>query len=210
MIHIRPHRFAVVDVETTGDIDGYHEIVQICVLPATYQLEIDDSITPFLVRVQPDFPERIPHDLPLVNRKLAHECEISGYSKMVTANMFDEWFEQWYTPYEQRLIPIGMNFSFDRGFIRYWLGPEHYNLYFDSRVRDVSTVVQFFNDRFYKASCEGTPFSKTKLKDIANKLKIPIEHDALHDAFYDCQLTLEVYKKLLTCHPQEMGAPNNG
>ena len=48
--------FGSVDVETTGTIPGYHEIVQIAIAP--YSNTFERVGTPFCSLVRPEFPDR--------------------------------------------------------------------------------------------------------------------------------------------------------
>ena len=57
MLTLNSNTMAAVDIETTGSVVGYHEIIQIAIVPLTPDLDPWDK-APFYMDIRPDFPER--------------------------------------------------------------------------------------------------------------------------------------------------------
>ena len=60
MLTLNGHVLAGVDLETTGEIDGYHEIIQVAVLPLTAHLDPWDKSPPGELPVPEELRKWIP------------------------------------------------------------------------------------------------------------------------------------------------------
>ena len=198
MVHLNGHPVCAVDVETTGLQPGYHELVQVAILALDHTLQIDKSVIPFDILIRPQHLNRIEDD---AKRKLHHvlpRALESGLDQEAAIDVFESWARTRLQLTEKyRIIPLGMNLSFDMAFIRRWLGFEHMSLYFDGRHRDVLTVANFMNDRANHAH-EQIPFAgRMGLSRLAHRMGIEVDQDQLHDALYDCKIAAETYRKML-------------
>lgn len=192
MIHLNGNHLCVIDVETTGTIPGYHDLIQVAFLPLDSKLEPRQDILPFYCDLQPKRPENWDPESSKVTRTTLLDVQERGIEPYRAADLFDEWLLQFKFAPNKRLSPLAHNWPFDRGFIIDWLGRESFNQYIDGRYRDSMAVALYENDRA-DFMTEPYPFAKVNLPWLAKQYNIP--HDRAHDALADCLVTAKVYKK---------------
>lgn len=199
MLHLNGNLLAAVDVETTGFIAGFHDLIQVCVLPLNAKLEPLKTTTPFYLNLTPKRPENIDRHAMRINRLDAAKLIQNSIDPDVAADMFDEWFERLNLGLagskHKKLMPLWSNGGFDKSFLLDWLGKEHYNHYFHFHERDTQALALSMNDRF-DFHVEQIPFPKVGLNYLASCFGI--ENENAHDALSDCITTAKVYKAMLT------------
>jgi len=199
MQHWNGNQVCVIDTETTGLEPGWHDIVQVCILPLDSNFEPRQDVIPFYLNLKPDSPERAdPEALKINGLKLA-ELAIKGIDTEKAKDLLDAWIEKLDLPYtkygnRKRIIPLGQNYSFDLGFMKAWLGVDRYGELFDYHYRDTMPAALYLNDRA-AMHAESVPFPKVNLRYLASTLKIPYERK--HDALEDCRVTAIVYKRMV-------------
>lgn len=185
---------ATVDVETTGVIFGYNEIIQVAIVPLDHQLNPSKEHKFFYRNIAPLYPERqtkgakMKHGLDA--RKMAEECQ----SQDKVAQDLDDWFLKLDLPLGKRLVPIAHNWAFERGFLTHWLGLELFDTIFHIHPRDTMTFAAAVND-VYAWQDLAPPFTKLSLTGMCNRLGIPL--DNAHDALADCIATARLYREML-------------
>ncbi len=185
---------AAVDVETTGRMPGYHEIIQIAIQPLDSNLDPLSDVHPFYMHIAPDYPERAEKEATTVHGLNIYDLQKTAINQSRAADMFDEWFQNLDLPYRKSLVPMAHNWAFEAGFLKAWLGMESFNQFFHPHPRDSMLFGIALNDRAYFQG-EPPPFKSVSLKSMCRQLKIPLvnAHDALADALADAKL----YKSLL-------------
>jgi len=199
MEHWNGNQVCVVDTETTGLDPHWHEIIQICILPLDSNFVPRTDIVPFYVNLKPANPERADPAALKANKIRLSEIAISGHDKEKAKDLLATWIQKlglsttkWGT--SKRIIPLGQNYPFDKGFIQAWLGIEEYDQIFDHRHRDTMTVGLYLNDRAGMHG-ESVPFPKVNLKYLCSQLKISHEHG--HDSLQDCIVTAKAYRQMV-------------
>jgi DNA polymerase III epsilon subunit-like protein len=184
---------AVVDVETTGRVGGYHEIVQIAIVPLTLDLEIA-PVQPFYHNVRPNFPERAEPRAGGVHGLNLDDLLVNAPTQERVLDYLLEWFSALPLGHRRRLTPIAHNWGFERSFLTPWLGPDLLNSVFHPHPRDTMIFALMLNDR---ASMMGKelPFHRVGLTDMCRKVGIPL--DNAHDALADCVATAKLYASLM-------------
>lgn len=193
MTHLNGHMLCAVDVETTGERPGFHDLIQICVLPADYKLEPWKDYVPFYTSLQLKRPENASEEARIKTRLKWSEAQLNGLEPYRAADLFEEWFMKLGLAPGKRIVPLAHNWPFDRGFIIDWLGEENFRQFFDGRYRDTMVTAAFCNDRA-DFCIEPYPYAKINLEYLAGTLKI--SHERAHDALGDCITTLEVYRQM--------------
>ena len=197
--------FCAVDVETTGDMVGHHEMVQICLLPLDSNMEPIKEVLPFYVDIRPERPDCADRDAMRVNKLDMYKLTTQGLDKYAAASMLREWmYNKLQMPYNKggyrrcKIVPVGHNYAgFDYGFVKAWLDEcgESYNELFSFHMRDTMIQAAFVNDRLAMRG-RVVKFPKLGLKDLARVLGVEYDLTRHHDALYDCSLTAQVFKKL--------------
>lgn len=189
-----------VDIETTGISPGYHEILQIAILPLDNWLEPRKDLPPFDIFIRPTYPDRIDLDsLSISKSELYKVCDV-GVDSEKALELFEYWWQKLNLGLNKRIIPLGYNICmFDLPFIREWMGAGNFNKYISAFARDVMLVAHYLND-VADVNVEPCPFSKYKLKDVARAVGVEVFESETHAALYDAYLAAEVYKKLLHHH----------
>jgi DNA polymerase III epsilon subunit-like protein len=197
--HYNHNLLCAIDTETTGLTPGKHDIIQICVMPVTPDLKPNFDIPFFHLKIQPKRPEVLEDEDPRnskMNRPLISDAIINGMDPWTAVDRFDEWFKELHLPERKQIIPLGCNYTFDKGFLLDWLGGYiNYEHYFRNDFRDVQLAAGYINDCCDWHS-EQIPFPKWKLTYLCHCLGI--EHSHAHDAVHDCIATIAVYRALMT------------
>ena len=199
MQHWNGHIMCAIDTETTGTDDQWHELIQICIMPLNYDLKPIKTIAPFYVELMPDYPERVDPEAIGVNKVTMAKIAIRGIDREQAKDVLEEWIGRLGLPYtrggiRKRLIPLGHNYAFDRGFIMRWLGNQ-YEDFFDGLYRDTMQASLYANDR---AAFHGekVPYSKNNLSWLAKEHNLKF-HSRAHDAMQDCIVTAETYRQMV-------------
>lgn len=184
---------AVVDIETTGRIGGYHEIIQIGIVPLTLDLEVA-NIQPFYHNIKPNFIERAEARSGKIHGLNLDDLLINASTQDRVLNYLLEWFSNLPLGHTRRLTPISHNWGFERSFLTPWLGPDLMNSIFHPHPRDTMIYGIMLNDR---ASMMGKelPFPRVGLSSMCRKFGIPLEN--AHDALADCVATGKLYASLM-------------
>lgn len=194
LINLNGHMLCAIDVETTGRIAGYHEIIQIGVVPLTSLIEPVPDINPFYIEIAPQHPERCEEGAQTIHgldiEYLVNNCP----DAWKVADLFDEWFQELPLPFDRRMAPLAHNWAFERGFLINWLGMESFNQLFHYHPRDSMLFALSINDA---ANYHGlpTPFPYPGLKAMSKRYGIV--NSKPHDALCDALTEAKVYKAML-------------
>lgn len=195
MKHLYGNIIAAVDVETTGTMFGYHEIIQIAVVPLNQHLEQDESRRFFYLGLAPAHPERQAQEAKLKHRldvlKMVEECP----SQDNAAGMFYDWFKTLDLCFGKKIVPLAHNWAFERGFLTHWLGLSMFDEIFSPHPRDTMLLALSLND-IYNWQGNAAPFTTVGLKAMCNRFQIPL--DNAHDALADCIATAKLYNALIS------------
>lgn len=198
--HFNGNLVCSIDIETTGVKPGYHDIIQLAVLPLDSQFRIlkvmadGTKVYPFEILIKPERPENIDQDAMSVNRLQMSEIMAHGLESFTAIDLLNDWFKKLHLPYNKRIMPLAQNWVFEYGFLKAWLGPDMFAEIFDARYRDTMVSSLYLNDRadFHH---ERYPFPKNKLSYLASQLKV--EQIKAHEALSDCVTTAEVYRRMM-------------
>lgn len=190
--HMNGNLLCAVDVETTGFKPGFHDLIQVAVLPLDSEIKPLTSVIPINWKLQPKYENIDPVANTVHHHNLA-ELRLHGIEPYKAADLFVEWWEQLGLGIGKRLIPLGHNYQFDKAFMIDWLGQETYELCFSYDYRDTMIALTFLNDR---AGLQALPypFSKLSLKHLCSELEVV--NELAHDALADCVATAECYRRL--------------
>ncbi len=187
-------------METTGTVAGYHEIIQVVLLPLDNKLNPSKDLPPFDIQMRPNYIDRIDFDSLRVSRQTIDKIIDTGIDQEKGSELFEYWFQSLRLPVGKRIMPLGYNLSlFDLPFMREWLTGTTYEQYFSYVVRDCMQVCTFLND-VSDFNVEQTPFSKLKMSTVAQRLDIEVFEQGTHDPLYDAYLACQIYQKLINHH----------
>lgn len=194
LVHLNGNMLAAVDVETTGKIPGWHEIIQIAVVPLNHHLEPNDSIKPFYYEIKPEHKERAEKEAQTVHGLDLNHLVATAPDRWEVADWFDEWWQKLKLPFRKTLVPLAQNWQFEAGFLKDWLGVESFCQFFHPYARDTMLTAIHYND---KAVMHGLPIP-FKLVGLPYLCKLfGIVNTNPHDALADSIAEAAVYKKLL-------------
>lgn len=194
MIQLNENVLTVMDVETTGREAGYHDVVQVALLPLEpHTLEPHPKYRPFYQNICPDHPERAEPEAMAVNGLDMDELLMCPTREQVEDALI-QWQRDLQLPLGKRIVPLCQNSSFDVGFMQKFLGIELFSQIFSRRGRDTMYLAASLNDR---ASFLGfaVPFHEVGLKPLCKHFGINIDNH--HDAMADCLATAQLYRELL-------------
>jgi len=194
LVHLNGNLLAAVDVETSGTDSGWHEIVQIAVVPLDNDIRPLAGVNPFYTTLRPLYPERADQRSMKVHRLSLVELLEHAPDPGRVADLFLEWFQALDLPANKSLVPLAHNWPFEAGFLRAWLGHKTFEEVFFGHARDAMTLALAMNDRAAFAG-RPQPFPAVGLRAIGTRFGIANEKQ--HDALCDCLTEAEVYRAML-------------
>jgi DNA polymerase III epsilon subunit-like protein len=195
MKHLYGNVLAAVDVETSGRRAGYHEIIQIAILPLDADIRPLKGVRPFYTTVQPMHPKRADPNSTKVHNINIDELVLHAPDPGRVQDMLMEWWHKLDLPVGKCLVPLAHSYPFENSFLKAWLGVDLYGEIFHSHARDAMTYALSINDRFSFRGLKP-PFSYVGLKSLCKHFKV--HNDNPHDALADCIAEAEVYRAMLT------------
>lgn len=183
---------AAVDIETTGSVPSYHEIVQVAIVPLDDNLDPMD-VSPFNMMIKPDHPERAQKEAMVVHGISLSQLEVHPDKDQVATCLW-EWFRSLKMPFDKRFISLTQNGLFDIPFMKAWLGEEQYHQYFCFNGRDTMQLALGLNDQAAWKN-QPIPFNGVGMKPLAKKFGIEVIGH--HDALADCLTTAKLYREIL-------------
>ena len=194
-VHLFGNVLCAVDIETTGRVPGYHEIIQIGIQVLTTDCEPDPNVTPFYHTIRPEHPDRSEVDAGCIHNLDLDHLVAYAPDKWEVADWLEDWFQKIPKPMGKKLAPIAQNWQFEASFIREWIGIEAFNAIINcSHARDTMIVAGYVRDYLYKRG-QTIPFKGVGLRQLCHDFGIVNENP--HDALADARAEAAVYKKLL-------------
>ena len=204
MIHSMEHwngcQMCAIDIETTGLDPTYHEIIQIAIVPLTSDIEPRKDIPPFYIEMIPQNPELIDKKAMEINSIKLAEIMKRGHDQEAGKDLLMFWADKLGLPLNKgginrcKIIPLGQNYTFDKGFIQKWLGVDLYSELFHHCYRDTMISAIFIND-IAGMHASRIPHPKVDLTYLARLYSV--ERDRAHDALQDCLTTAAIYRKMI-------------
>jgi DNA polymerase III epsilon subunit-like protein len=193
LLNMNGNVLCAVDVETTGVLAGWNEIIQIACVPLNQHFEPSCTMRHFYMNIAPDHPERMSKE---AVRK--HGITIDSLEGCVSQDksfdLFEEWLQNLNLPFGKRLIPLAHNWGFERAFLIHWLGLDGYNSAWQVHPRDTMLLAATVND-LYAWHGRRHPFKLLALPSLCKKFDIIL--DNAHDALADCLATAKLYAALM-------------
>lgn len=194
LLSLNYNLLASVDVETTGRMPGYHEIIQIGIVPLDSEFEPLAGVSPFYMHIRPEFPERAEKTATMVHGLNLKELQETALPPDKVADMLGEWFHSLDLPFRKNLVMLAHNAGFEMGFLKAWLGVNLYDEYFNPLVRDSMLLAIGLNDRAYWRS-EDPLFTSYGLTALCKQFGV--ENRRAHDALSDALSEAKIYKILM-------------
>jgi DNA polymerase III epsilon subunit-like protein len=190
--HLDGNILAAVDVETTGRVPGYHEIIQIAIQILDSDCKPTDQF--FYHTIKPEHKDRVEPRATAVHRLDVDHLILHAPDKWQVADWLDDWWSNLDLPFKKTMVPLAQNWRYDSSFLIHWLGLESFNQFFYWEARDTMRAATFLNDVAYWRG-KKKPFPFPGLESLCNKLGIKNENP--HDALADARAEGEVYRRLL-------------
>ncbi len=195
LAHLNGNPIAAIDYETLGRRAGYHDIVQMAIVPLNSDLRPLEGVRPFYTNIKPLHPERAEPQACRVHGISINELMLNAPERDRVQDLLMEWFERLELPFGKKLVPLAHNWGFEKSFTDAWLGPDLASDLFMGTARDSMLTAGYINDR---AAWQGKapPFPGLGLTSMA--FKLGIVNEKAHDAYHDCITEAEVYRCLVS------------
>jgi DNA polymerase III epsilon subunit-like protein len=185
---------ASIDLETTGTQPGFHEIVQIAIVPLNSDIRPLQELPVFYTNIKPKHPKRASQSATAKHGITIEDLMLQAPEAEKVEDMLCEWFERLELPFGKVLVPLAHNWAFESSFLKAWLGVELVDRLFHSHARDGMLTAVYLNDRAAFAG-EPEPFSRVGLGPVCNKFGITNSH--AHDALADAYAGAEAYRAMV-------------
>ena len=194
LAHLNGNLMVAIDFETTGDTAGYHEIIQIGVVPLDADLRPNKELRPFYHNIAPKHPERASMEASVIHGLNLADLMLNAPSSEKVADLLLEWFEALNLPVNKKLTPMAHNWAFECSFGKAWLGTKMFDHIFHFHPRDSMIFALSLKDKAAFAG-EPAPFNHVGLRYLCKHFGVINEtpHDALSDALAEA----EVYRALV-------------
>ena len=176
--------FAAIDLETSGLAPGWHEVLEIAIVPLTPDFTIDTNVTEFSCRVRAEHPDRTDPKAVAVN----HLNPADGKPLQEVEADLISWAEE---NGISAITPIAHNLAFDMAFMK--AAFPVFSRIITHHGRDSMRLALSLND-ILRTQIGEEPFSSVSLQSL--KLMFDIDGDVQHNALEDARDTAHVYRKL--------------
>lgn len=136
LVNLNGNLLASVDLETTGTRAGYHEPIQIAVVPLDSDIRPLEGVRPFYTTIKPLFPERQDRKAGYVHGISLEELVLHSPEAGKVADLLMEWWEKLELPFGKTLVPLAHNWAFEAKFLQAWLGVDRASELFHGHARD--------------------------------------------------------------------------
>jgi DNA polymerase III epsilon subunit-like protein len=194
LVTMHGNLLAAIDLETTGTQPGYHEIIQIAVVPLDSDFKPHAGTRPFYTHIRPDHPERESEAARQKHKIPMDELMLHAPSQDKVKDWLVDWFESLRLPFKRCLVPLAHNWAFESSFMKAWLGVTMVDQMFHSHARDSMLYAVARNDAA-AARGDHPPFERVSLGSLCTKLGVVNTNP--HDALADCIAGADVYRNLL-------------
>ncbi len=184
---------ASIDLETTGTQPGFHEIIQIAVVPLNSDIRPNNDLPVFYQNIKPKRPERATQGATAKHGISINDLLLEAPDSEKVEDMLVEWFDNLDLPFGKVLVPLAHNWAFESSFLKAWLGVEMVDRLFHSHARDSMLTAVYLNDRAAFAG-EPAPFNRVGLGSVCNKFGI--KNTKAHDALADSYAGAEAYRAM--------------
>lgn len=194
LVHLNGSLLASIDLETTGLRAGYHEPIQIAIVPLNSDIRPLEGVRPFYTTIRPEYPKR-QDGAGYVHGLKMEDLVLHAPTSGKVQDLLVEWWEKLDLPFGKTLVPLAHNWAFEAGFLRAWLGVDLTQSLFFGHARDAMLYALALND---KAAFMGlpVPFNRVGLGSLCKHFKI--HNPNPHDAFCDALAEAECYRAMLT------------
>ena len=176
---------AGIDIETTGLVAGYNELVSLSVVLLEANFTIFDTFT---IKSKPIFLNRITPESSSINGFYKDDYE--NDSDFLPAQSARSQFVTWAQNIsDEKFKALAQDWTFDKNFLKYWLGDKKFDFLFERDYLDTKVISNFLMEADYMER------GGTSLNDIANYFSIP--EPKAHTSLGDVQTTIHIYKNQL-------------
>lgn len=199
LMNLNGHVLCAIDFETTGLDAGYHDAIEVAIVPIGMDLRQSTKVIPFttLLRTKDRYQDSWTEGAARVHKITREELAIHGMDPWKAADRFEEWVQTLGLGPHKKIAPMAYNWPFDSGFLKDWLCPKTYDMWIWHRYRDPMPLVLALNDRAEMDNVD-CPFPQTGLQDVRKRLNLP-EREA-HRAMGDALTLIDVYRELMTAN----------
>lgn len=196
MKHLNDNLPCVVDIKTTGNQPGVHDLWQLCVIPLTTGYRLNKTILPFHIYTHPKRPENF--DAKKFTTKELNIIRMGAIDPWTAQDTFEHWYLKLNLLKRKRIQPIAYDWPKQRAFLLDWFGYDdagdsYLFDFFDAfRYRDLIPVATFLNDLAWTNS-EPYPIQKQNIAYICNRLNVIKQGK---DCLSTCFAIAECWRKL--------------
>lgn len=197
LMNLNGHVLCCIDFETTGLTAGYHDAIEVAIVPVGSDLRPSKRVLPFVTLLRPKdrYPDSWTEGAARVHKIGREELIIHGSDPFDAADRFVAWVQKLGLGPNKKIAPLAYNWPFDSGFLRDWLCPQTFDMWIWHRYRDAMPLILALNDKAEWTGKDIIPFPQTGLQDVRKRLNIP--ETQAHRALGDALVTIEVYRELM-------------
>jgi DNA polymerase III alpha subunit (gram-positive type) len=196
LLNLNGNLLCAIDIATTGNDPFKDEIIEICIVPLTDSIEMDEKTPFFEMRLKPTrpFQETIKRSV----KKRAVEAMVIGVDPFQAAELLEQWFESLKLRWNKNIVPLGHDWALKSHFLIHWLRPKTFHYIFNPNYRDLMQCAAFENDR-HELNWEQPRFTRLTLGPLAIKFGTIFAKPRI--PLHSVQVIAHCYKRMLAYCP---------
>lgn len=145
-MHANSNVICAIDIRTGGIDPLESDLLEVCFLPLNHSYKPHDEFTLFNLRIRPSFPVNLKYAR--LNREVFKTDFLeSPHDGIKSAELFEYWTERLELKQHKKILPLCWNWAEVKPWLKHWLGLTYDAFIHPESVRDLSTLLNFINDR---------------------------------------------------------------
>jgi len=197
--HLNNSVMVAVDIQTTGPYAGFHDLVEIAIIPLDAQLRMSKLTIPFTTLIKPKRKENIDpgerNEKGYAKMNQIVKAQLDGMEAYQAVDALRAWFLKFgFKKPWTRLFPLGFEWTWQRDFLIDWLGRLTFDEIFDWRYRDLIPTCLHSLDRC-DFNIEKKKYWQISMRYICRYLNI--ERTSPYDCMNEANCVAACYREMM-------------
>lgn len=190
--HCNKNVLCAIDIRVGGTDPGMSDLLELAILPVSHSYGVHQEFKLFHLKMRPSWP--VDGKVAGINKEGLQEFMDQPFDTIGGFSMFEAWVERLGLRRGKGLMPLCWDWAFVKPFLKMWMGEENFNHYINPNVRDLQTVLNVVNDRYFFWH-EPVPIVHPKRQTLYHRLGVELIDK--NSCVAQCKGMVDAYKTLL-------------